>query len=259
MRQDLTGMKIGRLTVLNKLDERDKNGNIVWKCVCDCQKDTENYTYVTTGNLNLAMKTTSKGTRSCGCLKSANMRELGRRNSRSNKYDLSSQTYGIGYTHDGYCFVFDKEDYDLIRKYCWHRHDDGYLRTRYDVFRDEEGKLHNRYIMMHQLILINDKKELLEIDHINGKPFDNRKCNLRLGTHSANMINRVMLASNTSGHKGVCYSNRECKWKAYINYDKNRIHLGTFLTYEEAVCAREKAEKMYHNDFRREEKRCYTD
>ena len=24
---------------------------------------------------------------------------------------------------------FDKEDYDLIKNFCWHKHKDGYLRT----------------------------------------------------------------------------------------------------------------------------------
>lgn len=36
---DLTGQRIGYLTVINKTDERDYKGSVLWKCHCDCGKD----------------------------------------------------------------------------------------------------------------------------------------------------------------------------------------------------------------------------
>lgn len=39
--QDLTGMKFGRLTVIEQVG-RDKHGSIKWKCRCECG----NYTTV---------------------------------------------------------------------------------------------------------------------------------------------------------------------------------------------------------------------
>lgn len=33
---ELIGQKFGKLTVLEKLQERSKNGSILWKCLCDC-------------------------------------------------------------------------------------------------------------------------------------------------------------------------------------------------------------------------------
>lgn len=57
---DLTGQKFGRLTVINLLSERAKNGMKIYKCLCDCG----NYVNVRYGNL------TSGNTKSCGCFNS---------------------------------------------------------------------------------------------------------------------------------------------------------------------------------------------
>lgn len=56
--KDLSGMKIGELTVIRRTDER-RNGSVVWECQCSCGK----VCYVTSNNL-------SQGTvKSCGHLK----------------------------------------------------------------------------------------------------------------------------------------------------------------------------------------------
>ena len=54
---DLTNKKFGLLTVLERA--RSQNGQLVWKCLCACNK----HTFVTTSKLK------SGHTRSCGCLK----------------------------------------------------------------------------------------------------------------------------------------------------------------------------------------------
>ena len=84
-----------------------------------------------------------------------------------------------------------------------------------------------------------------EVDHINGKPNDNRIENLRIVSHKNNMKNEKLYNNNTSGHKGVYFSKREKKWKAAIKSDNVVYHLGTFNTKDEAICAREDAEKDY--------------
>ncbi len=57
--KDITGMRFGRLTVLEKTEERDiNNGSVIWKCKCDCG----NITYVAEGKL------VEGSIRSCGCL-----------------------------------------------------------------------------------------------------------------------------------------------------------------------------------------------
>lgn len=55
--KDLIGKKFGKLTVLEQTDNRH-NGNVVWKCQCDCGNVFYTYTNaLTTGN-----------TQSCGCI-----------------------------------------------------------------------------------------------------------------------------------------------------------------------------------------------
>lgn len=57
----LVGQRFGRLTVLEKTNERlgERKHHVVWKCQCDCG----NIAYVTTSNLNHG------NTKSCGCLR----------------------------------------------------------------------------------------------------------------------------------------------------------------------------------------------
>ena len=103
-------------------------------------------------------------------------------------------------------------------------------------------------------MLFDDFENLLEIDHINGNTKDNRRCNLRIVNHSNNMKNTKTSIRNKSGHKGVYYSKRECKWKAVLYADNKRYHLGTFDKFEDAVAIREKAELKYFGEYNREEK-----
>ena len=51
--------------------------------------------------------------------------------------------------------------------------------------------------------------------------------------------------SNTSGHKGVYFHKTAWKYCAYITVQSKRIHLGLYDSYEDAVKAREEAEKKY--------------
>lgn len=84
-----------------------------------------------------------------------------------------------------------------------------------------------------------------------GKPYDNRKENLRIVTHMQNMKNIKLSVSNTSGYKGVHWCKLEKKWKAFIAVNKRTIHLGTFANKEDAINARKEAEKKYYNKFSR--------
>ena len=178
---------------------------------------------------------------------------LSKSKKKHNKY-IEKNNYFIGETKRGYKFIIDKEDYNLVNQYCWHKHQDGYLRTCCNHIIDKNGRIHNKYILMHRLIMnmgkydCNDK---FEIDHINGKPYDNRKENLRIVTHMQNMKNIKLSVSNTSGYKGMHWCKLEKKWKAFIAVNKRTIHLGTFANKEDAINARKEAEKKYYNKFSR--------
>jgi hypothetical protein len=136
-------------------------------------------------------------------------------------------------THCGYEYFIDKEDYEKIKNYTWHKHKDGYLRTRYDVV---DGK--NKYILLHNLLLDRYEKLDNDVDHINRKPYDNRRSNLRIVTHAENMRNISIRKDSKSGVLGVHYSKTEEKWKSFITYNKERTNLGTFNNKEDAIMSR---------------------
>ena len=52
-------------------------------------------------------------------------------------------------------------------------------------------------------------------------------------------INRRMQVTNTSGFVGVCWNNKNNNWFAQISVNNKPIYIGSFLTKEEAVQARD--------------------
>lgn len=94
---DLTGQKFGRLTVINLLSERAKNGMKIYKCLCDCG----NYVNVRYGNL------TSGNTKSCGCF---NSDCSSKRNSTHQK--THTRLYKIYYNMKTRCYNKNATRYD---------------------------------------------------------------------------------------------------------------------------------------------------
>ena len=88
-----------------------------------------------------------------------------------------------------------------------------------------------------------------EIDHINGKPWDNRACNLRLATRSQQLCNTSTRSDNCSGHKGVHWDARKRKWKVQIQVQGKRSFVGYFDRIEDAIAARRKAELELHGEY----------
>jgi hypothetical protein len=75
-RKDLSGMRFGKLTVIELDKEKTNNGILIWKCRCDCGKET----VVRGGNLK------SGRTISCGCTK--------KEKHAHNFKDLTGKKYG---------------------------------------------------------------------------------------------------------------------------------------------------------------------
>lgn len=106
-----------------------------------------------------------------------------------------------------------------------------------------DGNVHN----LHRLafLYMNGEFPSGEVDHINHNRLDNRWCNLRDVSHSDNMKNKSIHKNNTSGHTGVNWGKKDFRWKASIKVNYQRIHLGSFVEYHEAVNARKNAEVLY--------------
>jgi len=86
------------------------------------------------------------------------------------------------------------------------------------------------------------------IDHINRNRTDNRIANLRVISSASNTWNRGKSSAHNNPALGVSFSNdprRSSKWFAYITRNKKRIGLGHYMTKEEAIQARQRAERNY--------------
>lgn len=82
-----------------------------------------------------------------------------------------------------------------------------------------------------------------DIDHIDRNKLNNRIKNLRLVSDSENLFNTNVRPDNTSGHKGVSWSERDQVWRAYIsNGSGKQVHLGVYKSKDEAIFARKREE-----------------
>lgn len=83
----------------------------------------------------------------------------------------------------------------------------------------------------------------VEVDHINGRPDDNRLDNLRAVDHATNGKNRRIGVNNTSGALGVRWE--AGKWRATMSANGAGIHIGRFDDFDAAVTARKAAERKF--------------
>lgn len=110
------------------------------------------------------------------------------------------------------------EDIDKVKDFKWHIKRS--RNTDYAVYNN-----HGRSVFMHQIILdyYGDK----DIDHIDNNGLNNRKNNLRIISHSLNLINQH---NENNGVKKVPSG----RYQAHIMVNGKDIYLGTFDTFAEA-------------------------
>lgn len=241
VRKDLTGRRFGRTVVLYQCEEDHifPSGRKAarWHCLCDCGNEHD----------ALGWDLTSGDTTSCGCYrKECELKNLAPYAFEKQycTYDLESQEYGIGYTNKGEEFWFDKEDYDLIKDYCWY-YREGYVEA---VERDS-----NNRIKLHRLVMQVEDSNIF-VDHKKHLPrkenkFDNRKSNLRLVNNMQNTWNRSLSVINTSGVTGVYYKKEFDKWFAQICCNGENYFKGYFDNKDDAIAARKQLEEKYFGEY----------
>ena len=89
------------------------------------------------------------------------------------------------------------------------------------------------------------------IDHIDGDPSNNRLSNLRACTMTQNKGNSRRYKNNKLGFKGVHRSGD--KYRAYVQHNGAKHHLGYFDTVEAAALAYERKAKELFGEFARAE------
>lgn len=101
-------------------------------------------------------------------------------------------------------------------------------------------------IILHNYLLNHTDLSTVVI-HKNGDNLDNRKSNLFIVSQSEKQQNNKIQLNNKSGVPGVWFCKGRNKWSAQITVNYKTKNLGRFFTFEEAVAARKKAEKIYYN------------
>jgi hypothetical protein len=106
----------------------------------------------------------------------------------------------------------------------------GYIRIRLDDISFQAHRLAWMYV--------NGYLPENPIDHVNRERSDNRISNLREVSIWCNAVNSKLRKDNTSGVRGVHWSNTRNKWRASIRADGKVRGLGRFVDFDEAVCHR---------------------
>ena len=87
------------------------------------------------------------------------------------------------------------------------------------------------------------------IDHIDNQRTNNNLNNLRWVTNQENQFNSKICKINTSNFKGVSWHKRDKRWTAQIKFNGKKIHLGNFITKDEAKNARQFKAKQLYGEF----------
>lgn len=132
----------------------------------------------------------------------------------------------------------DDEDFEFLNQWKWSYRSDG---------RAVRCDKSNKIIRMHRVIM--NAPAGTVVDHINGDTLDNRKINLRICSQKENTLNHRRNKNNVSGYKGVSWSKKAGKWRAYIAPNRKQISLGCFMDVIEAARAYDKAAKKLFGKF----------
>lgn len=142
--------------------------------------------------------------------------------------------------------LVDSEDFPWLNTARWFLGSDGYPVC--NTWNKETKKA--KSVRMHSIIHRAPKG--MQVDHINGIRFDNRKCNLRTVNQPRSSQNTgIQQRPKTSKFKGVSWRKDIDKWTAYIGQGGKKHNLGCFHSEIAAAEAYNRAALARFGEFAR--------
>lgn len=217
--------RFGRLVVLTQGTTYvypKGNRKIRWKCRCDCGNELEVYT----SSLN------SGKTQSCGC--------------------LWNESRGKGKITHGNTGNYMWSTYEAMLGRCYGNSEyaENYYGSRgiivCDRWLEPNGQGFHNFLQD-----MREKPKDSSLDRID--PNGNYEAgNCRWVSKSMSAFNTRKHANNSSGRTGVKWSKRRNKWISAITVKGEYIHLGCFISFDDAVKVREDAEILYFGELKSE-------
>jgi len=154
--------------------------------------------------------------------------------------------------------LLDEESFTLVRSYKWGAHYTGkkwYASRHRREFEYREGIKLPKVVFLHRfltgLLLISGKA--IVVDHIDGNGLNNTMNNLRVCSFQSNAHNKGRTKNCSSRFKGVCTVIRKSSiaYQAYISYNSQRKHIGTFDDELDAAKAYDVMAVKYFGEYAR--------
>ena len=145
----------------------------------------------------------------------------------------------------GHVALVDDADYERAAKFNWNVHVNANNRTFY-ARGNVGGNTHQR---LHRFILNIQPGDKRQVDHIDRNGLNNCRSNLRVCTIGENNRNVGKPSNNSSGWKGVSWDNTHQRFRAYIQLNRKKTHLGYFHSPITAALEYDKAARTLHGEF----------
>ena len=129
--------------------------------------------------------------------------------------------------------LVDDADYAELSQFKWHAH------------QNRKGKWYAQRKMGHRHVRIHEFLTGVMCDHKDLDGLNNQRSNLRPCTHSQNMANQGVRATNKSGYKGVFWNPQRGRWRANFRGG----YLGSFLSSKDAAAAYDEAAVRHFGEF----------
>lgn len=136
-------------------------------------------------------------------------------------------------------FIIDLEDLDKVKIYRW-------------CFQSGKYAYNPKVGLLHRFLV--SPEEGMHVDHKDGNGLNNRRNNLRECTQTQNLGNSKIPKTNKTGFKGVYTTENSQKPRTYpfmskIQFQKKHIHIGYYMTAEEAARAYDQKAKELFGEF----------